>query len=247
VTEKLEWDSEDLDFDSPIVENEIPTETEDEPIADIPGYDAIFGAPDYAEIVGKKQTGKSRTYERKVQSVEKALVIGSLKRNNFPDAAAILKNGPAFARAVGDAAAENKRVAGYVDMITAPDNPMVVLAIASIGLLGQLVRNHQPQIEAVRDEVRVGWKRRRELRKSGVKLVNEKEPIATSTFKLPFRKRPITIKWRFKLPLVGVFSKGIMGASIDPAVLSYTVFSDPDVLVALEKQGITVGVRDPNV
>lgn len=248
----FDGEDQDLDFDAPLTDTPPPVDdredplTED-PLADIPGYDAIFGAPDYAEIVGKKQTGKSRTYERKVQSMEKAIVLGALKRNNFPDAAAILKNGPAFARAVGDAAAANDKVAGYVDMFTAPDNPMFVLAITAIGLFGQLARNHQEQIEQVRDGAKVGWKRRREMRKSGVKLVQEREPIATSTFKLPFRKQPVTIKWRLKVPFVGVFTRGIFGASIEPKVLTHTVFSDPNVIVALEKQGIIIGVRDPDV
>lgn len=248
--QEFDGEDQDLDFDAPLTENAPVNESEeleDEPLADIPGYDAIFGAPDYAEIVGKKQSGKSRTYERKVQSMEKAIVLGALKRNNFPDAAAVLKNGPAFARAVGDAAAVNDKVAGYVDMFTAPDNPMFILAITSIGLFGQLARNHQEQIEHVQDAAKVGWKRRREMRKSGVKLVQEKEPIATTSFKLPFRKKPVTIKWRFKVPFVGVFTKGVLGSSLDPKVLTHQVFSDENVIVALEKQGITIGVRDPNV
>ncbi len=220
---------------------------EDEPLADIPGYDAIFGAPDYAEIVGKKQSGKSRTYERKVQSMEKTIVLGALKRNNFPDAAAILKNGPAFARAVGDAAAVNDKVAGYVDMLTAPDNPMFILAVTGIALGSQLMRNHQEQLEQASKTVKSSWRERRQQRKSGVKIVNETEPIAVTSFKLPFRKRPVTIKWRVKVPFVGVFTKGIFGAAVDPAALTYTVFSDPNVIVALEKQGITVGIREPNV
>jgi len=249
----LNWDAEDLDFGSQEPKIEVDAETDatdyeqpEEPPADIPGYDAVFTAPDFKDIVGKNQTTKSRSYERKVLSIEKALVLGSLKRNNFPDAAAILKDGPAFARAVGDASDKNKKIAGWVDMITAPDNPTVVLAITAIGLFGQLMRNHQPEIEEIRDKAKVGWKRRREMRKSGVKLVNEREPVATTTFKLPFRKKPVTVKWKIRVPLFGVFTKGIFGASIDPRVLTHTVFSDPDLQRALEKQGIVVGVREPD-
>lgn len=247
-----EVDGDDLDFDFNTPSAESPEEKpsddprEDEPLADIPGYDAIFGAPDFAEIVGRKQSGKSRTYERKVQSVEKAVVLGALKRNNFADAAAVLKNGPAFARAVGDASAHNDKIAGYVDMITAPDNPMVVLAIATIGLFGQLARNHQEGIEKATQAAKTTWRERRQARKSGVKLVNEREPVATTTFKLPFRKKPITLKWRIRVPFVEVFSKGVFGSAVPPEVLTHSVFSDPDVIKALEKQGITIGVRDPN-
>jgi hypothetical protein len=243
----LDWEAEDVKFD------EIPDEEEildpdyrqpEEPIADVPGYDAIFGAPDFAEIIGKnRQAGKSRTYERKVQSVEKALVIGALKRNNFPDAAAILKHGPAFARAVGDAAVDNNRVAKMVDMITAPDNPTVVLALTSIALIGQLLRNHEPELEKIQNEVKVGWKRRREMRKSGTRLVQEREPLATSTFKLPFRKKPVIIKWRIRIPGVALFTRGVLGGSIAPNELAHQVFSDPDVIKALEKQGIITEVR----
>jgi hypothetical protein len=246
-----EWqDAEDLDFDAPLDDVQVEPDTHDEepqePLADIPGYDAIFNAPDYAEIMGKKQTGKSRTYERKVQSVEKALVIGSIKRNNFPDAAAILKHGPSFARAVGDASAQNDKIAGYVDMLTAPDNPTVVLAITGLAFLGQILRNHEPEIEKVRDTVKVGWKRRREMRKSGTRVVDERPPVATTTFKLPFRKKPVTLKWRVRIPVLGIFTKGIFGSAVSPEVLTHSVFSDPDVQRALEKQGIILGVRDPN-
>lgn len=246
---EVDGDDLDFDFDVPKTDPGKPVEDphpEDEPQADIPGYDAIFGAPDYAEIVGKKQSGKSRTYERKVQSVEKAVVLGALKRNNFADAAAILKNGPAFARAVGDSAAQNDRVAGWVDMITAPDNPTVVLTIAAIGLFGQLARNHQQGIEQATQAAKQTWRERRQARKSGVKLVNEREPVATTTFKLPFRKKPVTLKWRIRVPFVEVFSKGVFGSAVPPEVLTHSVFSDPDVIRALEKQGITIGVRDPN-
>lgn len=242
-------DAEDLDFDSL---EDIRTEPEthdnepEEPSADIPGYDAIFNAPDYAEIIGKKQTGKSRTYERKVQSLEKAIVIGAIKRKDFPDAAAVLKNGPAFARAVGDCAAQNDKVAGYVDMLTSPDNPAFIMCITGFALISQLFRNHQPEIEDLTAKARVGWKRRRELRKSGTKLVNEREPLATTTFKLPFRKKPVTIRWRVRIPIFGSLSRGLFASAVDPAVLTHSVFSDPDVQKALEKQGIIIGVRDPD-
>ncbi len=246
-------DAEDLDFGTFDVPKESKEEPEDlgyeqpdEPVADTPGYDVIFSAPDFKDIVGKNQTPKSRSYERKVQSMEKAIVIGALKRNNFPDAAAVLKDGPAFARAVGDAAAKNDKIAHYVDMITAPDNPTFVLAVTAIGLFGQLMRNHEPQIEEVTNNVKVGWKRRREMRKSGTRLVQEREPIATTTFKIPFRKKPVTLKWRIRVPLVTVFTRGVFGASVAPELLTHTVFSDPDLIKVLEKQGIHIGVRDPN-
>lgn len=243
-------DAEDLDFDAPLSNEDIqsePPNLEDEPeepLADIPGYDAIFNAPDYAEIVGRKQSTKSRKYERKVQSVEKTLVIGAIKRKDFPDAAAILKHGPAFARAVGDSAAQNDRVAGYVDMLTSPDNPTFVLAITGLALFSQVLRNHQPEIEEVAAKAKVGWKRRRELRKSGTRLVDERPPVATTTIKLPFRKKPLTLKWRLRIPVVSVFTKGIFGSAVAPEVLTHSVFSDPDVQRALEKQGIIIGVRE---
>jgi hypothetical protein len=242
-------DAEDLDFGAPLSNEDIqaePPENEDEPdepLADIPGYDAIFNAPDYAEIVGTKQSTKSRKYERKVQSVEKAIVIGAIKRKDFPDAAAILKNGPAFARAVGDCAAQNDKVAGYVDMLTSPDNPTIVMAITGFALVSQLFRNHQPEIEEMTAKAKVGWKRRRELRKTGTKLVNEREPLATTTFKLPFRKKPVTIRWRVRIPIFASLSRGLFASAVDPVVLTHSVFSDENVQKALQKQGIIIGVR----
>jgi hypothetical protein len=252
IVTDLNWDAEDLDFGTETPESKVDAETDatdydqpQEPPADIPGYDAVFSAPDFKDIVGKNQTAKSRAYERKVLSMEKAVVIGSLKRQNFADAAAVLKDGPAFARAMGDSAAKNDKIAGWVDMITAPDNPTVVLAITALGLFGQLMRNHQDEIEKTTQAVKTSWRERRQARKSGVKLV-DREPVATTTVKLPFRKKPLTLKWRFRVPVLGAFTKGIFGASIAPEVLTHTVFSDPDLQRALEKQGIVIGVREPN-
>ena len=176
-------------------------------------------------------------------------MIGAFKRNNLPDAAALLQNGPAFARAVGDAADENDRVRGIVDMITAPDSAMVALAITAFALGSQLVRNHQEQAEHVAEQVKTSWKERREMKRRiarGEVIPEGRTPAEKPrvTIRLPFGKS-VSFGFRIRVPGIGGIIRGVLGSAIPPKNLVYSVFSDDKLIMELRKQGILIETVRP--
>jgi hypothetical protein len=235
---EFEWDDEPFSDTAPD-SGQLPP-----PAEDIPGYQALFAAPDFASLLGRARTKTSRDYERKTQSILKAGVVGAFKRNNLPDAAALLQNGPAFARAVGDAADENERVRGIVDMITAPDSAMVALAITALALGSQLIRNHQDQAEQVAEQVKTSWKERREMKRRIARgeIIPEGRTTADKpkvTIKLPFG-RTVSFGFRIRVPGIGGIIRGVLGSAVPPKNLVYSVFSDDKLIMELRKQGILI-------
>jgi hypothetical protein len=210
---------------------------------DTPEYEVIFGAPDFDFLKDRKRPPQARAYERRVQSLIKAGVMASLHRNNLPDAAAFIKTGPKFARALGDAAADNPSIGKALDMLTAPDSPMVPFIVTGLTLASQLLRNHQAEAEIVAQNVKMGWKEKRVRRKAIIagQIVGE-GPQATTTIKLPFGRK-ITLGFRIHLPGKQLW-KSITGGAVPPEALVHSVFSDEALLRELARQGFPIRVRD---
>lgn len=223
--------------DNETMPDSAPPEPDDDDTT-LPEYEAIFGAPDFDFLKEKPRSPKARGYERRVQSLLKSFTFAALNRGDMPDAAALIKTGPKFARAVGDAAVTSKHVAQVVDMLTAPDSPMVPLAVTGIALVSQLLRNHQAEAELAAQEAKRTWKERREARKSGMADL----PRATTTIRLPFGRK-ITLKWKIRLPLADQLWKRVTGGAVPPEVLVYSVFADDELLTALRKQGYDIKQR----
>jgi hypothetical protein len=233
------WD-EDVRLDDPNdPTGELP---DDETEEDVPDYEVIFGAPDFDFLKNRKRPVKARQYEQRVQSLVKAGVFSSLHRGNLPDAAALIKTGPKFARALGDAAGDNEHIASALDMLTAPDSPIVPLVVTGLTLVSQLLRNHKDEAEIVAQNVRMGWREKRARRKAVVAGEVVGGPQATTTIKLPFGRK-ITLGFRLHLPGRQVW-KSITGGAVPPEALVHSVFSDEALLKELARQGFPIRVRD---
>jgi hypothetical protein len=112
-------------------------------------------------------------------------------------------------------------------MLTAPDNPYVVLFAAAMPLFGQLFRNHEEVIKQL-PEVRRQAKKRRKEQKETIEPKN-------LTIHLPFNRK-VSFRVRFN-PFRNL---RLRAPSRHPAELVAEVFSDPRVHEALRKQGITI-------
>jgi hypothetical protein len=207
----------------------------------VPEYEALFDAPDFDFLKDRKRTQAARNYERRVQSMLKAGVIGSLQRGNLPDAAALIKTGPKFARALGDSAADNENIARVLDMLTAPDSPIVPLVVTGLSLASQLLRNHREEAETAAQNMKMGFRERRAHRKAVAAGQVEGAPQATTTIKLPFGRK-ITLGFRVHVPGKRIWQT-LTGGAVHPDVLAHTVFSDTALLKELEKHNIIIQVK----
>lgn len=199
-----------------------------------PDYATLFDAPNYGDFIKITPTLKSRNYERRVQSLMKAGMIAAISTQQWPDAATFIKYGPGFAKAAGNLAAEDARVAGLIDMITAPDSPYVVFGMVAIPLISQLVRNHQSDLKEAAHGFKAGRAARREAKAAGLKRQTVRPPITVHLFK---REIKIPIRLRFRFNVKQLFTP-FLASTVPPTLLSYEVFSDPTVIRALHKMGI---------
>lgn len=198
-------------------------------------YSNLFNAPNYADFIKTAPNSKARGYERKVASMMKAGLVGSLHAENWADAATFLKHGPGFATAAGNLAAEDARAAQIVDMLTAPDSPYVMFALVALPMISQLVRNHQPEI------VQAGttWRERRAAHKqakaNGTLPRSQASPIVVHLFRREFK---LPIRFRVKLPKFRNLFKAFLAPTQHPGQITQEVFQDPAVIKALHKMGI---------
>jgi hypothetical protein len=205
-------------------------------------YGALFDAPDFSTLIrGRRPTG-AREYENKVKSGMKSATMAAMRAGDLPDAAAILKFGPGFAAATGDVCAVNDKAKKMVDMITAPENPYVSLALATLPFVAQLIRNH----EAAFDQIPETRKQAKELRKQRKAAMNGTEDTRrTVSVGIPFMKREIKIRVGVKIRPFAGLRKGIRTGSHPPETLIMQVFSDEKLIAALEKQGIRIVQQNP--
>lgn len=205
-------------------------------------FSNLFDAPDYSSFIRTKPNSKAKSYEARVASLMKAGLIGSLNAQQYPDAATFLKHGPGFAKATGNLAAEDARIASIVDMITAPESPYVMFALVAIPLVSQLMRNHRSEIAEAGSTFKQKRAQRKAEKKAGIKQPSVIRPIK---FKLFRREFTIPIKVRFKFPSLKNAFKAFLAPTQHPMAITNEVLGDPRVQAELRKMGIyPAGERD---
>lgn len=200
-----------------------------------PDYAQIFGAPDYASFIKTPVGQKSRAYERKLQSMVKAGVIGTINAKAYPDAAALLKYGPGFCRAGGELASHDAKAGAIIDMLTAPSNPYALFAVAALPLVGQLLRNHNAEVETAK----MNWRTKRAQRKAAKQAgLHIPRPERKPAFTIKLGKLHIPVKVRIPSVLKTFRLSLFMNAQTKhPNALVEEVFSDPKVIEALRRMG----------
>jgi hypothetical protein len=155
-------------------------------------------------------------------------MAGCINAGDLPDAAAIIAYGPAFGSAAGQFADSSDWAAGAIDMLTSPANPLVMFLMTGIPLIGQILRNHEAELKAAPGAIKQTRAERRAMREAQGK----RQP--RFTVRIPFTKRHIPVYWSPKPSrLLAMFRTQTQ----EPNDLTVTVFSDPDVIKALQKQG----------
>jgi hypothetical protein len=191
----------------------------------------ILDAPDYSVLIsGRRNTAIARQYRTKSNALLKSLFAGAWNANNYPDAAAILKHGPAFSQAIGDLADREPSARAKIDILMSPGNPYVTVALALIPLVAQVARNHETQLE----QIPKTWRERRaerKLRKEQGAETARKPP----TFTMKIGKRRVPVHLHVPKPK---FLKAFVASSAPPENLTAEVFTDPKVQAAMQRIGI---------
>jgi hypothetical protein len=207
----------------------------DAPEDDAPGWEAIWNAPDYSTLINARASRRAAEYTKKVNSVFKAGVFGCIQAGDMADAAAILHHGPPFSHALGQWADKDRRVAAGIDVVTSPSSPVMMALVTGITLLAQVTRNHEAQIR----EIPNARKRAKAIKLS--KRASEKE--APPRFTIRVLKWQIPVRFRSRIKLSTIFA-GFRAQTHEPQLLVMQVFNDPDLIKALEKQGIRLVKTD---
>jgi hypothetical protein len=219
-------------LDENLLDEDYPGQPSDNGSSDLP-YEAIFNAPDYASFLKVRRTSVSREYEARTNSVLKSLMLGSLNAGNFPDAAAIIHYGPQFAKATGGLADSNDYARKAIDILTSPSSPVALFALAAVPMFTQLMRNHEAQLA----EVPATFRERRRMRKAA-RLSGATIPKGEPRFTIKIGKRAIPIYLRMHVKGLSVLLSGFRAQTQPPDNLASRVFSDPELISVLEKQGI---------
>lgn len=161
-----------------------------------PSWQAIFSAPNYADLIRTRQSARAREYRDRTNSLLKAALVGAINTGEFTDAATILRHGPAFATATGQLADSNDRAAGLIDMITSPASPVAMFVLAAVPLVSQLFRNHEAQLANI-PEAREQAKRTRK----SIRLARKSEE---PRFTIKILKWHIPVHWHAKKPSLGL-------------------------------------------
>jgi hypothetical protein len=198
-------------------------------------FSNLFDAPDYSSFIKTKPNTKAKSYEARVASLMKAGLVGSINAGNFPDAATFIKHGPGFAKATGNLAAEDARIASIVDMITAPESPYVMFALVAIPLISQLMRNHKSEIDEAGSTFRQKRAQRKAEKHAGIKQPSTVKPIKVKIFR---REWTVPIKVRFKFPSLRNAFKAFLSPTQHPQVITNEVLGDPRVQAELRKMGL---------
>src|SRR5215472_2144139 len=200
---------------------------------DVPDWRDLFAAPNYTQLIKPAQTRKAKEYQDKMNACLKALMAGAINAGSMADAAAILAYGPAFSSAAGQFADSSDWAARAIDMATRPANPAVLFVMTGIPLLGQLFRNHEEELKAAPGAIKQGRAERRAMREAQGK----RQP----RFTIRLGKRHIPVYWSPRPSrLFGMFKSQTQ----NPQDLTFAVFSDPDVVKALQKQGFRLVKTD---
>lgn len=193
----------------------------------------ILNAPDFASFIKRTKNATVREYERRTASALKALALGAMQAEDFPDAATVLWFGPSVATATGYVADASPRARAMLDVITAPNSPWVALALAVMPMFAQLARNHEAQLAEVPARLNMSRKARA-MRK--VKKAEAEARKPTFTFRLGKFRRPVYLQFN----PARLFSAGIKAQTVDPMVVTSRVFTDPTLLAELRRMGFNI-------
>lgn len=196
-------------------------------------YSALFDAPDFASMVRGRRSKVAQEYEKRIKSALKSGAIGALRAQDLPDAATILHYGPGFSAALGDVADVNDSVKRMIDIVTAPDNPYIVLAMIALPFAAQFLRNHEETIKQIPDA------RRRARRAKKEEPADDRKNVILS---LPFGRK-LSLRLGFRFHPLAKARLLFRVPTHEPQDLVFQVFSDPKLLTALEKQGIHIGIK----
>jgi hypothetical protein len=194
----------------------------------------ILEAPDFATFIKRAKNARVREYEKRTASALKALALGAMQANNFPDAASVLWYGPAIATATGHIADTSDRARGILDIVTAPNSPWVALAASLMPLVAQLARNHEPALEELPKRFAMGKKARAARKEARTKAAEQTPP--RFTIKIGRWQRPI----RFQISPWRIFTRGIKAQTVDPIVVTSRVFTDEALLAELRRMGFNI-------
>jgi len=173
-----------------------------------------FDEPDASLLSEKRRVPNSKKYERKVAGLfSVAVKVTVANPHTLADSAALLMYGPDISKKAGDLCAVNPRAARIVDMITDQTENP---ATALIMATAPLV------LQVIRNHEPV------------VERDNGKQP---RTLRIPFTKRRLRFKLGFKL------NRRMRNLTHDPVALQRHVFTNKDVVEALQKQGIHLVVE----
>jgi len=166
----------------------------------------------------KKRPKTAQDYEAKIASaLHTAMKSTAESEATVADAAAIIRYGPKLAEKAGDLANHDPRVRKAIDLITAPDNPYLAMAMAAIPLVVQIARNHETKADT---------------------------EVSSRELRIPFlksKKNPEGRKFRLRFG-IRVRNKWLRSMTEDPRILARDVFSDPEIKKALEDRDIRVAL-----
>jgi hypothetical protein len=176
---------------------------------DVDGVDiGPVDEPDPAFVKAPRRSRNAAAYEKKIAVALNAAMRATASRpGTVADAAAIIQYGPEIARAGGDLAAHDERVARAIDLIgSGTDNPYAACVFATLPLCLQMVRNHEPILEPTVRTIKIG-KRVIPLKvKIGIRLgglrnaVHDPDHLTREVFDNPaiakeLDKRGISVAW----------------------------------------------------
>lgn len=155
--------------DTPIDWNQIPVESrpltatefidagmdEPKPETTEPNYDY----PDADFVKAGRRKPHAAAYQSKIHDILHLGMMFTLNNQaTIPDGAAIIQYGPKFEHAMGDLAAEDKRVAKAIDFISGgTTTPAMAVISAAIPLVLQIIRNHEPEAVVEKKPLRI-WR-----------------------------------------------------------------------------------------
>lgn len=185
-----------------------PSDDTDQPKE--PHYDQ----PDPAAVKPPRRPRNAAAYERKLTGVLQGLITELAPHEaTQPDAAVLIMHGPKFCTTWGNAAAEHDQVARAIEWLSQPtDNALLLAMMATVPIVLQVVRNHEPVLQP--------------------------QPRG---LRLPFLKDSDGNPRTLRLPKVGIRLTNVPGyaaATNDPQKLREHVFSNPDIIAQLRKQGV---------
>lgn len=168
MTDTAEWNDTAVPGDDTINWSEVPV-TEGRPmtaaefIAGEPSEPSMaeptYDVPDPNFVKAGRRKPHAAAYQNKVHDVLHMGMLLTLGNSaTVPDGAAIIQYGPKLEHALGDWAAEDKRVARAIDFISGGTTTPAMAAIsAAIPLALQIIRNHEPEATVERKPLRI-WK-----------------------------------------------------------------------------------------